>query len=260
MPILSQFVLRLTFGLAAAMTLTSPRKVNSGFFRNHAYVVLGLSVLATMAALADRDHLEVWPPIVSAILSYSCAVVWLYEKPLPGRVLLAAISIVALVGTQLSGHAASQPLTMNDAASDWSEIAVAIWRCDPLTSGLLLGSTIAAMFLGHWYLNSPTMEIAPLRKLLVLMLIAVVGRALVSGLGLVLQWQTIELSGSQSILIALRWLSGLVGTAVLIFMAWRTLRIPNTQSATGILYVAVFSTFLGELTSLLLSRSTAFPV
>jgi hypothetical protein len=62
------------------------------------------------------------------------------------------------------------------------------------------------------------------------------------------------------LLIALRWLAGIVGTAVLILMAWQTLKIPNTQSATGILYVAVITTFLGELTSLLLSAGTAYPL
>ena len=36
-------------------------------------------------------------------------------------------------------------------------------------------------------------------------------------------------------------------------MSWQTLKIPNTQSATGILYVAVITTFLGELTAQLLS-------
>jgi hypothetical protein len=36
-------------------------------------------------------------------------------------------------------------------------------------------------------------------------------------------------------------------------MAWKTLQIPNTQSATGILYVAVIGVFTGELLGLLLS-------
>ena len=36
-------------------------------------------------------------------------------------------------------------------------------------------------------------------------------------------------------------------------MAWKTLKVPNTQAATGILYVAVIVTFLGELTSLLMA-------
>ena len=43
----------------------------------------------------------------------------------------------------------------------------------------------------------------------------------------------------------------------LLWMAWRTLEIPNTQSATGILYVAVIGVFIGELTGLLLSAESA---
>ena len=57
-----------------------------------------------------------------------------------------------------------------------------------------------------------------------------------------------------------RWLSGLVGTAVLTTMSWYTLKIPNTQSATGILYVAVICVFLGELTSQILSGSASYPL
>jgi hypothetical protein len=43
-------------------------------------------------------------------------------------------------------------------------------------------------------------------------------------------------------------------------MARRTLEIPNTQSATGILYVAVLGVFTGELTGLLLSATSAYPL
>jgi hypothetical protein len=39
-------------------------------------------------------------------------------------------------------------------------------------------------------------------------------------------------------------------------MAWQTARIRSTQSATGILYVAVIFCFLGELTGQLLWSST----
>jgi hypothetical protein len=48
-------------------------------------------------------------------------------------------------------------------------------------------------------------------------------------------------------------LFGLVGVLALTLMAWKTLQIPNTQSATGILYVAVIGVFTGELLGLLLS-------
>ena len=43
-------------------------------------------------------------------------------------------------------------------------------------------------------------------------------------------------------------------------LTWQTLKIPNTQSATGILYVGVIVTFVGELTSQLLSRESLFPL
>jgi hypothetical protein len=51
----------------------------------------------------------------------------------------------------------------------------------------------------------------------------------------------------------MRWLAGLVGLPVLLVMARKTLDIPNTQSATGILYVACLAAILGELTAQLLA-------
>src|SRR5262245_33084974 len=136
-----------------------------------------------------------------------------------------------------------------------------LWRLDPLAGGQLLGTTIAAMFLGHWYLNTPTMEIGPLQRLLRLVAEAVVVRAAVCGAGLAtLSFHGAELSTAQCLMIALRWAAGIIGVAVLTWMAWQTLKIRNTQSATGILYVAVITVFIGELTSLLLSGETAFPV
>ena len=294
MLVLSQFVLRLSFGLALAMGLTSPRKVTSGFFRNHSYVLLGLCVLAVLAAFAGSvpsrshssdssiikyetprqqapAHLVRWPPLVAAVLSYCCAAAWLYEKPKLGHTLLFAVSATSLLGAWVSqpmpffesGHAPtpSANITLYVATVKAPlELPLLLWRLDPVGGGMLLGSTIAAMFLGHWYLNTPTMELGPLRKLLRFMAVAVALRALLASLCLGIELQQPWLSLSQYPLLALRWLAGIIGTGVLTFMAWQTLKIPNTQSATGILYVAVITVFIGELTSLLLSGGTAFPV
>jgi hypothetical protein len=54
-------------------------------------------------------------------------------------------------------------------------------------------------------------------------------------------------------LASLRWLAGLAGLPVLLWLSRKTLDIPNTQSATGILYVACLAAILGELTAQLLS-------
>ncbi len=79
--ILTQFVLRLSFGLALGMALTDPKKVTSGYYRNHLYVLLGLTVLATMVALGAPQQFELVPPLAAAVLSYVSSVAWLYEKP-----------------------------------------------------------------------------------------------------------------------------------------------------------------------------------
>jgi hypothetical protein len=255
MLVLTQFVLRLSFGLAFSMGLTSSRQVTSGYFRNHAYVLLGLNVLATLVAFADRQQFPLWPPLTAAILSYLCAAVWLYEKPLAGKVLLFAVAAVSLIGT----WAARGTATADTNPAPFS-VAQLLWHLDPVTGGLLLGSTIATMFLGHWYLNTPTMELSPLRKLIVLMAIAVAFRAGGCGVGLALELIAKGLTTTELLMAFLRWAAGIAGVIVLAIMTWQTLKIPNTQSATGILYVAVIATFLGELTAQLLSASTAYPL
>jgi hypothetical protein len=56
-------------------------------------------------------------------------------------------------------------------------------------------------------------------------------------------------------LVALRWLAGLAGLPVLLWLSRKTLDIPNTQSATGILYVACIAAIVGELTAQLLQAA-----
>jgi hypothetical protein len=250
MPLLTEFVFRLGFGLALAMSLTQASRVTGGFFRNHLYVLLGINVLATLAALADRERFLLWPPLAAAVVSYLGAALWLYEKPRPG---VAALVIVASL--DLSGAWLSQwP------AGDTSPFGRLLHLLDPVSGGLLLGSTIAAMFLGHWYLNTPTMELAPLRRLLKLMAASLVLRVTAAAAGfMAIAWYG-DLPLLNVPLLALRWLAGLVAMAGVIWMTWQTLKIPNTQSATGILYVGVILSFLGELVSLLLSQDSRFPV
>lgn len=248
MAILTQFIFRLSFGLALGMALTPPRQVTSGYYRNHLYVLLGLNVLAAMVAVTSGQF-QLAPPIVAGVLSYVGAVLWLYEKPRAGIAVLSVISAVCLWGAW--------------AATNWQQVDTPmrglLMAGDVLSSGLLLGITMAAMFLGHWYLNSPTMAIAPLERLVVMMGAAAALRGLVEAGILAHYLDQVTPSSGQLLFIALRWLSGIAGPLVLAVMTYKTLKIPNTQSATGILYVGVIGTFLGELTSLLLNLPAAGP-
>jgi hypothetical protein len=247
MQLLAQFLLRLAFGLAVGMAITSSRKVTSGFFRNHLYVALGLTTLAAMV-LAKLSPIQMWIAIAAAILSYIGTAAWLYEAKGLGKIalwLVAACSLAAAVLWQArsTGH-----------AEWWSSLSVAI-------SGLVLGLVFTSMLLGHWYLNAPGMELAPLRKLIVASAAAVVAQIVAVCAGLVAEISIRPtVTASWLLFVLLRWSFGLCGVLALLWMARRTLAIPNTQSATGILYVAVLGVFIGELTGLLLSAESVYPL
>lgn len=256
MVLLTQFILRLTFGLSLAMACTSPRRVSSGYYRNNLYVLLGLNVLVSLVAGMglSQQALPLWPPLIAALLSYVGAVLWLYEQPRPGIAALAAIAVVALTGAWLCGAApeSSAAATTGALALEW---------LDPVGGGLVLGVTMAAMLLGHWYLNAPGMSLSPLKRLVLAMAAALLLRALLCGLGLAADFAAEGPYDLQRwLFVSLRWLAGLAGAAAVAAMAWQTLKIPNTQSATGILYVGVIVTFVGELTSQLLSDESLFPL
>ncbi len=271
MALLIQFLLRLSFGLATGMAITSSKQVTSGYFRNHLYVTLGLTSLAALLSHSAAPE-SFWYAVGAAGGSYLGSVYWLFEKPGPGKLMLLIVAMAAWLGAsnQTIYPPDTNTKTTTNALDSRAPVSETISvkrgpsflsRASVFSSSQLLGMTMAAMLLGHWYLNSPTMEMAPLRRLILLMATAVALRTLVASLGL---WG--ELAHAESLptqwlaFLALRWTFGLLGVAILTWMAWQTLKIPNTQSATGILYVAVIGTFVGETMALLLSTESLFPL
>ena len=259
MALLVEFALRLSFGLGGGMLLVSPRYVASGYFRNHLYVTLGLAALAAIFGRVAAPAAFLWA-LSAAIASYVGSVMWLYEKPRAGRAMLAAVAAISLIGAWAAQPLVRPALSATGESGATSGVAVPLAYAQTVTSGSLLGVTMAAMLLGHWYLNAPGMELAPLRRLLVALAAAATVQALVCGGGLALEVGLGPQAAFWWLFVALRWLFGLAGIVALVAMAWQTLAIPNTQSATGILYVAVIGTFVGETMSLLLSVETLFPV
>lgn len=260
--ILVQFLFRLALGLVSAMAMTSTRDVTAGFFRVHLWVALGLDTFLAAIVWMVKDYPQrdmVLPlAIVAAVMSYVGAIVWLYEKKTAGWWLLVFIAAIHLGGlaTGLPSTGASLP-----SPGSWLPAWILL---DRATSALLLGFTFAAMLLGHWYLNTPSMKLDPLKKLVLGMALLAVVRGLMSAWGIVNGWSLLAEGGGAGSLflafLAIRWLAGIAGLLGLCLMTWETLRIPNTQSATGILYVAVILSFLGELTSQFISSQTIYPI
>lgn len=258
------------------MALLSPQQVRSRFFQVHLYVLLGLHSLAATLAWLAPERFSIWPPLVGAVLCYIASVMWPHQNPRWGRAMLVVIAGVSLTAALLaapSPDASASPATDGEQPSltnpqlqprhsiPAAAIAILGWL-DPVTSGLLLGAGMAAMLLGHWYLNAPGMKLEPLRMLILLTVGATFLRVAVCGTGLI--WQMADIPQfpptDVALFLGLRWLAGLLAPLLLAWMTWQTLKIPNTQSATGILYVVVIVTFIGELSSQLLSASYPLPL
>ena len=245
MRLLVDFLCRFGWGLSVALVLTPSSLVPAGFFRVNMLVVLGL---ATFAALLCGQALpaHTWLlPAAAAVTAWMASIVWFAERTRPGIVLCVITALLLAATTAVVQVAADGTLT-----GGWPHVGVA------LLSGLVTGLTVHAMLLGHWYLNAPGMRVDVLRRMIDIALAAwavqlVVATAAALPAGALAAGTT---GGPTTMaLVSLRWLAGLAGLPVLLWLSRKTLEIPNTQSATGILYVACLAAILGELTAQLLS-------
>jgi len=153
-----------------------------------------------------------------------------------------------------------------DRASGMEALTVASF----LTSAVLLGGACTAMILGHWYLVIPSMKVSYLQSMVKLHIVSLVLRVAVVAAAIfvaVVTWQpglgpsfrhyTQSLDG---IFFWMRVLFGLAGPAVLAYLTWETAKIQSTQSATGILYVDLFTVVVGELLAKAVLLATRVPV
>jgi hypothetical protein len=251
-PMLADFLIRWAFGLAFSILMIPWRSVPLPFFRTQAHVMLGLLVLGALdQARAGGQSWAFWAIVVAAISAYASAVGWGSGLPYLG------------VGTAVLATLATGAWLINASGSG----DPGLWLANAssrLCSGILLGATLTAMLLGHYYLTAPAMTIQPLARALLVLACALGARCMLAAGGFVA-----HLAGSSQvtaapdnisawIFLAVRWGLGFVAAAVSIFMAWKTAAIRSTQSATGILYITMIFVLFGELTSLFLARPAGF--
>ena len=127
-----------------------------------------------------------------------------------------------------------------------------------LAASATLGAAFTGMLLGHRYLTAPGMPLAPLIWVNGALGAGAIVRFILSAAALIIGCGAL----SQPIYwawLGLRWLAGILGPMAACVMVHRILRYRNTQSATGVLFVAVILTFIGELTGDLLARALHVP-
>jgi hypothetical protein len=242
-PLLVDFAIRLSFGLILALSLTSWHDVPLRFFRIQNQIILGVLVLGALdQARSSGPTPAFWLVVAAAVLTYLATISWGLGLPRFG------------IGAGLLGLVVTAAwLVDSSRASD-----AGLWALNTASrgaSGLLLGATLTAMLLGHYYLIAPAMTIEPLKRSLNLIAAGLLARGLFAGIGIWAARAGMLASGSgghvsDATFLAMRWGMGFVGTAVSVYLARRTVAIRSTQSATGILYITSIFVLFGELTAI----------
>jgi len=129
------------------------------------------------------------------------------------------------------------------------------------SSALVLGAGILAMMLGHWYLVTPKLSIAPLKRYSAGYILLTAWVALELFLSFLTEGNNgfLGLLRQESLFVLFRVTWGLVAPLGLSYWIWTTVKMKSTQSATGILYAAMVCTMIGEGMSLYLTLATGVP-
>lgn len=263
---LSHFALRLICGIGLMLAGIPRKTIASGFFRVQMLIILGLSVLVCLAneAYVPRMTQEVsaatFAPstllnarwflgIVLGIEAFVGSMLWTLERRSAATNLmfvLLATAVVALASSTIL--ITPQP-----------RVSLGFVLFSELSSTLLLGAALTGMLLGHSYLTTPTMSIAPLSQINLYLGTGALLRGIVSGIVLMIAWGSLQ-SPSYFVWLLLRWSAGIIAPLILSIMTQQILRFRNTQAATGVLFVGVIVTFIGELSASLLAQEAHYPV
>lgn len=246
LPMPADFAIRLSGGLAAMLLLAPWRIVPPAFFRTHCLVMLGLLVSAALLEGRAVPSGVLVATIAAATLSYFASAAWGLGLP---RVGLPLTAIIAALATAITIWAACAKLGPDRAGFAFFNAG------SRLASAGLMGSTLTAMLLGHHYLTAPAMSIEPLRRFVIAMALSLTVRTVLAAIALGL-WMNAPRSAPAvpAIFLGMRWGMGIAAPIVATILTWKTVRIRSTQSATGILYIAMTMVLFGELSGLILGR------
>jgi hypothetical protein len=176
---------------------------------------------------------------------------------------------LAYVGTLVTGLLALIVTAMQfSPAPPWS-LETVLYPASFLVSALLLGATASVMLLGHLYLIDVGMPLAPFIRIWRLYRASLLIQLATIALSLVL----LQLGGGAATSAAIHSLwsdhrallwtrlgLGPIPALAIAWMIWRTLAIPQTMAATGLFYVAVLTTVVGEMLGRFLLYRTSLPL
>jgi protein NrfD len=262
--VLFLFLTHLAIGIVFTLALVS-REAGVKFFRFNA----GLAAILIAVAFAFRPgsgESTVSAVALGSLLVTEAAIVVYWATV--GRALASIRPLIVAVAC--AGGVLALVLQAIEVTTGWSATVTAMTMASFLTSAALLGGTCTAMILGHWYLVIPSMKVSYLQSMVKLHIISLVLRIAVVAAAIfvaVVTWQPglgpsfrHYVQSLDGIFFWMRVLFGLAGPVVLAWLTWETAKIQSTQSATGILYVDLFTVVVGELLAKAVLLATRVPV
>jgi hypothetical protein len=244
----------LAAGGLVSLALIPPGEVSRGFFRFSA--ALYAALIAAGVTVGSRGPVGVPALACFAAAGLTGAIVAVRAIPLSGagRPALALAALTAVAGTLCDSALGADPASR------------ALGGAAAVASAMLLGSVITAMVLGHWYLVMPALPPDPLLRLTRVYAGSVLARAASAAAIVGLHYAVsggrplARLLDSAGPLVGARLLFGLVAPGVLALMALPTVRVRDTQPATGMLYVACVLVLVGEGIAHYLAVRTGVPI
>lgn len=250
-------------GAFVVWALDRTRQAPAGFLKLTATVdaaggafALALAPLLPRGALAERLRLQAGAtdalaqaiPILLVLL-----VAQLITTFLPFRPLRAVVGAVTLGVGGLTLLAAAVIRPTEGPGQDVFGLLVL-----PL-GAISLGGVTAAMLLGHWYLVTPKLSPEPLQRAAIIVTAAMVLQIAVVAVTLYRGQLVGVFETSLGIAMAIRIAVGLLMGLGLVVAAWWTARM-NTQSSTGLLYVALGTVLAGEVAARVVYYLTGYAV
>lgn len=242
-----------------------------------------LGLMAVLAAVPDRAGAKFFKLCAASAAFMTTAGGWMLWRRGGGSAALLWCTGAFLVLTVLYNRAwhfdwkrARAPLLWGAIAMGVAAVAMAdatgpraLLVATDITSALLMGAAAGAMILGHYYLVVLDLPIAALRRLTVLLVVALGLRTIVVALALAgplhaglaeARAVALGLWSLDGVFVWMRLLFGIAGPLSLVWFIWKTVEIRSTQSATGILYVQLFLVMAGELLAKYLRIAAGLPL
>ena len=179
-----------------------------------------------------------------------CGITWAY--------LLASVARLPRAGLAVAGGLVGI-LGLVALANAGDTLSTFLFASQLILAAMALGAVNAAMLLGHWYLVTPKLSPSPLRRMMILLLVALALQALVFALAMAF----VSIGPLGGPIGWVTWLRLMVGIALPIgitVLAYLATRASSLQASTGLLYIALAFVMAGSIAASSITYLTGVPV